>query len=180
MHPVGHARRNVHEIVRRDLDPIPVQYHHSAARNREDEKSGLVLRRDGDGGPWLHDRMLEAQAVQHAREIENGVATQLVCGAGQLREAAIGVARHYSPPCRRGSLTRRALRRPKNGHAGPPVQGIGRQASLLASFTGFVAMLSARRLFGAVCCAVLPIKIGRASCRERVEMWVRGVYLWKK
>src|SRR3989454_5137483 len=163
MHPVRHARRNVHEIVRRDLDPIPIQHHHSAARNREDEKSGLVLRRDGDGGPWLHDRMLEAQAVQHAREIENGVATQLVCGAGQLREAAIGVARHYSPPCRRGSLTRRALRRPKNGHAGPPVQGIGRQASLLASFTGFVAMLSARRLFGAVCCAALPITAAAAQ-----------------
>src|SRR6266699_5099221 len=48
----------------------------------------------------LHDRMLEAQAVQHAREIEYGVATQLVCGAGQLREAAIGVARHCSPSCR--------------------------------------------------------------------------------
>src|SRR2546426_4376301 len=44
--------------------------------------------------------MLEAQAVQHAREIEYGVATQLVCGAGQLREAAIGVARHCSPSCR--------------------------------------------------------------------------------
>src|SRR5207249_5264495 len=52
---------------------------------------------------------------------------------------------------------------PKNGHAVHPVQGMGRQASLLASFTGFVAMLSARRLFGAVCCAVLPITAAAAQ-----------------
>src|SRR5437870_11253806 len=107
--------------------------------------------------------MLEAQAVQHAREIEYGVATQLVCGAGQLREAAIGVARHCSPSCRARQPYAEGAAAPKNGHAGPPVQGSGRQASLLASFTGFVAMLSARRLFGAVCCAVLPITAAAAQ-----------------
>src|SRR5712692_10441263 len=163
MHPVRHARRNMHEIVRRDLDPIPVQHHHSAARNRENEEPGLVFRRDGHGGPRLHDRVLEAQTVQHAREIENGVATQLVCGTGQLREAAIGVTRHYSSACRaRQPYAEGAAAPPKWARRAPCASHSAPSVSPGVS-PGSVAMLPARRLFGAVCSAVLPITAAAAQ-----------------
>src|SRR5206468_8708130 len=71
-------------------------------------------------------------------------------------------------PVGRGSLTRRALRRPKNGRAGPPVQAIWSQASLLTSLTGTVAMWSARRLF-VVCAVVLPIAPAPAAAQGWFE-----------
>src|SRR3989441_857105 len=158
MHPIGNARRNVHEIVCRHFDPIAVEHHHSAARDREDENPGLLLGRDRHRGPRLHDHVLEAQAVQHAREIENGVAAQLGCGAGQLREAAVRVARHDSPSSRaRQPYAEGRCGAPKMGSPGRLCKPVGAKRLSWRLSQEPEAMLPARRLFGVVCAVVLPI-----------------------
>src|SRR2546425_773936 len=158
MHAVGNARRNVHEIVCRHFDPIAVEHHHAAARDREDENPGLLLGRDRHRGPRLHDHVLEAQAVQHAREIENGVAAQLGCGAGELREAAVRVARHDSPSSRaRQPYAEGRCGAPKMGSPGRLCKPVGAKRLSWRLSQEPEAMLPARRLFGVVCAVVLPI-----------------------
>src|SRR5947207_1495357 len=104
LQPVRHAGGNVDQIVRRHLDTIAVEQHHAAPGDGEDENPGVVVDRDRCCGAGAHDHVLEAEPVEHAGEVQHGVALQLVGRAGKFRQAAVSVARHGSHPVGRDDL----------------------------------------------------------------------------
>src|SRR5438874_1801237 len=104
LQPVRHAGGNVDQIVRSHLDAIAVEQHHAAPGDGEDEDPGVVVDRDRSRSAGAHDHVLETQPVEHAGEVQHGVAAQLVGRAGKLRQAAVRVARHGSHPVGRDDL----------------------------------------------------------------------------